>query len=135
MNDIHHRADEFPGIAAMLVAIGQRPIGTRGLTSASSLTAEQLDWLAAKAREIRLETPEMVMVSNMKTALERSKETVAGALPFFVSRRFMGRPHCLFGLQQVFGEPFQHHLNGRYVFRDGGQAIDLDAIIHGLQLG
>jgi len=27
---------------------------------------------------------------------------------FFVSRRFMGRPHCLFGLQQVFGEPFQH---------------------------
>jgi hypothetical protein len=29
---------------------------------------------------------------------------------FFVSRRFMGRPHCLFGLQQVFGEPFQHLL-------------------------
>ena len=29
---------------------------------------------------------------------------------FFVSRRFMGRPHCLFGLQQVFGEPLQHLL-------------------------
>ena len=29
---------------------------------------------------------------------------------FFVSRCFMGRPHCLFGLQQVFGEPFQHLL-------------------------
>lgn len=29
---------------------------------------------------------------------------------FFVSRRFMRRPHCLFGLQQVFGEPFQHLL-------------------------
>jgi hypothetical protein len=29
---------------------------------------------------------------------------------FFVSRRFMGHPHCLFGLQQVFGEPFQHLL-------------------------
>ena len=29
---------------------------------------------------------------------------------FFVSRRFMGRPRCLFGLQQVFGEPFQHLL-------------------------
>jgi hypothetical protein len=29
---------------------------------------------------------------------------------FFVSRRFMGRSHCLFGLQQVFGEPFQHLL-------------------------
>jgi hypothetical protein len=27
-----------------------------------------------------------------------------------MSRRFMGRPHCLFGLQQVFGEPFQHLL-------------------------
>ena len=27
---------------------------------------------------------------------------------FFVSRRFMGRPRCLFGLQQVFGEPSQH---------------------------
>ena len=22
----------------------------------------------------------------------------------------MGRPHCLFGLQKVFGEPFQHLL-------------------------
>ena len=30
---------------------------------------------------------------------------------------------------------WQHiHLNGRYAFRDGGQAIDLDAIIEGLQL-
>ena len=29
---------------------------------------------------------------------------------FFVSRRIMGRPHCLFGLQQVFGKPFQHLL-------------------------
>ncbi len=29
---------------------------------------------------------------------------------FFVSRRFMGRLRCLFGLQQVFGEPFQHLL-------------------------
>jgi len=29
---------------------------------------------------------------------------------FFVSRRFMGRTHCLFGLQQVFGEPLQHLL-------------------------
>ena len=29
---------------------------------------------------------------------------------FFVGRRFMGRPHCLFGLQQVFGEPFQNLL-------------------------
>ncbi len=29
---------------------------------------------------------------------------------FFVGRRFMGRPHCLFGLQEVFGEPFQHLL-------------------------
>jgi hypothetical protein len=29
---------------------------------------------------------------------------------FFMSRRFMGRPRCLFGLQQVFGEPFQHLL-------------------------
>ena len=29
---------------------------------------------------------------------------------FFVSRRFMGHPRCLFGLQQVFGEPFQHLL-------------------------
>ena len=29
---------------------------------------------------------------------------------FFVSRRFVGHPHCLFGLQQVFGEPFQHLL-------------------------
>jgi len=29
---------------------------------------------------------------------------------FFMSRRFMCRPHCLFGLQQVFGEPFQHLL-------------------------
>ena len=29
---------------------------------------------------------------------------------FFVSRRFMGRPRCLFGSQQVFGEPFQHLL-------------------------
>jgi len=29
---------------------------------------------------------------------------------FFVSRRFMGRPRRLFGLQQVFGEPFQHLL-------------------------
>jgi hypothetical protein len=27
-----------------------------------------------------------------------------------VSRRFMGLPHCLFGLLQVFGEPFQHLL-------------------------
>ena len=26
------------------------------------------------------------------------------------------------------------HLNGRYAFRDGGQAIDLDAIIQGLNL-
>ena len=26
------------------------------------------------------------------------------------------------------------HLNGRYAFRDGGQAIDLDAIIRGLNL-
>jgi hypothetical protein len=26
------------------------------------------------------------------------------------------------------------HLNGRYAFRDGGQAIDLDAIIQGLKL-
>ena len=31
---------------------------------------------------------------------------------------------------------WQHiHLNGRYAFRDGGQAIDLDANIQGLQLG
>jgi len=31
---------------------------------------------------------------------------------------------------------WQHvHLNGRYAFRDGGQAIDLDAIIQGLMLG
>jgi hypothetical protein len=29
---------------------------------------------------------------------------------FFVSRRFMGRLQRLFGLQQVFGEPFQHLL-------------------------
>jgi hypothetical protein len=29
---------------------------------------------------------------------------------FFVGRRVTGRPHCLFGLQQVFGEPFQHLL-------------------------
>ena len=29
---------------------------------------------------------------------------------FFVSRRCKGRPRCLFGLQQVFGEPFQHLL-------------------------
>ena len=29
---------------------------------------------------------------------------------FFVSRRFMGRPHCLLGLHQIFGEPFQHLL-------------------------
>jgi hypothetical protein len=29
---------------------------------------------------------------------------------FFVSCRFMGRPRCLFGLQEVFGEPFQHLL-------------------------
>jgi hypothetical protein len=29
---------------------------------------------------------------------------------FFVSRRFVGRPRGLFGLQQVFGEPFQHLL-------------------------
>jgi hypothetical protein len=29
---------------------------------------------------------------------------------FFVSRRFMGSPHCLFGLQQVVGEPLQHQL-------------------------
>jgi hypothetical protein len=26
------------------------------------------------------------------------------------------------------------HLNGRYAFRDGGEAIDLDAIIQGLKL-
>ena len=26
------------------------------------------------------------------------------------------------------------HLNGRYGFRDGGQAIDLDAVIQGLDL-
>jgi len=26
------------------------------------------------------------------------------------------------------------HLNGRYGFRDGGQAIDLDAVIGGLDL-
>ena len=31
---------------------------------------------------------------------------------------------------------WQHiHPNGRYAFRDSGQAIDLDAIIQGLQLG
>jgi len=31
---------------------------------------------------------------------------------------------------------WQHvHLNGRYAFRDGGQPIDLDAIIEGLKLG
>ena len=29
---------------------------------------------------------------------------------FFLSRRFMGRPRCFFGLQQVLGEPFQHLL-------------------------
>ena len=29
---------------------------------------------------------------------------------FFVGRRFMGRLRCLFGLQQVFGEPLQHLL-------------------------
>ena len=29
---------------------------------------------------------------------------------FFVGRRFMGRLRCLFGLQQVFGEPIQHLL-------------------------
>ena len=29
---------------------------------------------------------------------------------FFMSRRFMGRPHCLLDLQQVFREPFQHLL-------------------------
>lgn len=29
---------------------------------------------------------------------------------FFMSRRFMGCSHCLFGLQKVFGEPFQHLL-------------------------
>ena len=29
---------------------------------------------------------------------------------FLMSRRFMGRPRSLFGLQQVFGEPFQHLL-------------------------
>ena len=28
----------------------------------------------------------------------------------FVSRRFMGRPHCLFGFQQVFGEPIRYLL-------------------------
>ena len=27
------------------------------------------------------------------------------------------------------------HLNGRYGFRDGGQAIDFDAVIQGLDLG
>ena len=29
---------------------------------------------------------------------------------FFMGRRFVGCPHCLFGLQQVFGEPFHHLL-------------------------
>ena len=30
---------------------------------------------------------------------------------------------------------WQHiHLNGRYAFRDGGQAIDLDAIVESLSL-
>jgi hypothetical protein len=29
---------------------------------------------------------------------------------FFVSRRFMGHQHCLFGLREVVGEPFQHLL-------------------------
>ncbi|MDB5900426.1 MAG: hypothetical protein JWP41_4028 [Ramlibacter sp.] len=29
---------------------------------------------------------------------------------FFMGRRFMGCPHCLFHLQQVFGKPFQHLL-------------------------
>jgi len=50
---------------------------------------------------------------------------------FFVSRRFMGRPRCLFGLQQVFGEPFQHLLQQQEFIHDdrpvsrpsGGQVL------------
>jgi hypothetical protein len=34
---------------------------------------------------------------------------------FFVSRRFMGSPHCLFGLQQVFCESQQVVLRNREV--------------------
>ena len=37
---------------------------------------------------------------------------------FFVSRRLMGSPHCLFGLQQVFGEPFQHLLTQHEFIHD-----------------
>ena len=34
----------------------------------------------------------------------------------------MGRPHCLFGLQQVFGEPFQHLLLQQEFIHDEGWA-------------
>jgi hypothetical protein len=40
----------------------------------------------------------------------------------FVSRRFMGRSHCVFGLQQVFGEPFQHLLPQNVFIHGEGQA-------------
>jgi hypothetical protein len=39
---------------------------------------------------------------------------------FFVDRRFMGRPHCLFGLQQVFGEPILHLLLQQEFIHDKG---------------
>ena len=35
---------------------------------------------------------------------------MANAGKLLVRRRFMGDPYCLFGLQQVFGEPFQYLL-------------------------
>ncbi len=38
---------------------------------------------------------------------------------FFVGRRLMGRPHCLFGLQQVFGQPCQHLLLQQEFIHDG----------------
>ena len=42
---------------------------------------------------------------------------------FFMGRRFTGRPYCLFGLQQVFGEPFQHLLLQHEFIHDDRQAL------------
>ena len=39
---------------------------------------------------------------------------------FFMRRRFMGHPHGLFGLQQVFGEPFHHLLLQQEFIHDEG---------------
>ena len=41
---------------------------------------------------------------------------------FLVGRRFMGRPDCLFGLQQVLGEPLQHLLLQQEFIHDESQA-------------